>query len=75
MSCYCGPEAEFFVFDDACYQQTRHAAMYSPDSVEGAWNTGKDEGPDLGHKPRCKGGYYPVSPVDTLQDIRTCLTG
>ena len=72
---YCGPEAEFFVFDDIRYEQTRNSAMYRIDSVEGAWNTGKDEGPNLGHKPRFKGGYYPVAPNDTLQDIRTemCL--
>ena len=41
------------------------------DSIEGNWNTGRDEGPNLGHKPRHKEGYFPVSPVDSLQDIRS----
>ena len=70
-TCFCGPEAEFFVFDDVRYEQARNGAMYHIDSVEGAWNTGRAEGPNLGHKPRYKGGYYPVAPVDTLQDLRT----
>ena len=45
--------------------------FYSVDSVEGSWNTGTDEGPNLGYKPRYKEGYFPVPPSDTLQDIRS----
>jgi len=68
---YIGPEAEFFIFDDVRYGQDSHSASYSVDSVEGPWNTDKDEGPNLGHKPRYKEGYLPVPPVDSYQDLRT----
>ena len=68
---YFGPEAEFFVFDDVRFDQTRNAGFYILDSIEGQWNSGKDERPNLGHKPRWKGGYFPVAPIDTLQDVRT----
>ena len=68
---YFGPEAEFFVFDDVRFDQTRNAGFYLLDSVEGVWNSGRDERPNLGHKPGWKGGYFPVAPIDTLQDIRT----
>ena len=68
---YFGPEPEFFVFDDVRFDQTRNTGFYYLDSVEGTWNSGKDERPNLGHKPRWKGGYFPVPPLDTLQDIRT----
>ncbi len=67
---YFGPEAEFFIFDSARYGQTPHYAMYEIDSVEGIWNSDAD-GANLGHRPRHKEGYFPVSPVDTLQDIRS----
>jgi glutamine synthetase len=67
---YFGPEAEFFIFDDVRFDQTANAAFYRVDSVEGAWNTGTDEGPNLGHKPRHKEGYFPVAPVDSMVDIR-----
>ncbi|SVD55525.1 uncharacterized protein METZ01_LOCUS408379, partial [marine metagenome] len=66
-----GPEAEFFVFDDVRYQNDSNQCFYSVDSEEGTWNTGSDEGPNLGYKPRHKEGYFPVSPSDTLQDIRS----
>jgi glutamine synthetase len=66
-----GPEAEFFIFDDVRFDQTANAGYYHVDSVEGRWNSGKDEGPNLGYKPRFKEGYFPVSPTDTFQDIRT----
>ena len=56
---YWGPEAEFFVFNDVRYYQNQHSAFYSVDSVEGSWNTGTDEGPNLGYKPRYKEGYFP----------------
>ena len=69
---YFGPEAEFFVFDDVRFDQTESSSYYYVDSVEGRWNTGRDEeGGNLGYKPRYKEVYFPVSPTDTLQDMRT----
>ena len=68
---YFGPEAEFFIFDDVRYSQTRNSSYYYVDSIEGAWNTGREEAPNLGYKPRHKEGYFPVSPSDKLNDIRT----
>jgi len=70
---YWGPEAEFFVFDDVRYDLTQHSAFYSIDSAEGAWNSGRDEKPNLGFKPRHKEGYFPVPPADSLQDFRSEL--
>jgi glutamine synthetase len=70
-TCYVGPEPEFFVFDDIRFDQTTNAGYYYVDSVEGSWNSGKDEGPNLGYKPRPKEGYFPVPPHDTLQDMRS----
>ncbi|MBW4509672.1 MAG: type I glutamate--ammonia ligase [Scytonematopsis contorta HA4267-MV1] len=66
-----GPEAEFFIFDDVRFDQTANSGYYYVDSKEGRWNSGKDEGPNLGYKPRFKEGYFPVAPTDTFQDIRT----
>ncbi|MGK7927333.1 MAG: type I glutamate--ammonia ligase [Spirulina sp.] len=67
-----GPEAEFFVFDDVRFDQNEHEGYYYVDSVEGRWNSGRDEvGGNLGYKPRYKEGYFPVPPSDTLQDMRT----
>jgi glutamine synthetase len=68
---YFGPEAEFFVFDDIRYEQTAHGAFYHLDSVEGTWNTGRCENPNLGYKPRHKEGYFPVPPTDSLLDLRS----
>jgi glutamine synthetase len=68
---YWGPEAEFFVFNDVRYDQNEHSGYYFVDSVEGSWNTGTDEGPNLGYKPRYKEGYFPVPPSDAFQDIRS----
>ena len=68
---FIGPEAEFFIFDDVRFDQNEHEGYYHVDSVEGRWNTGKDEKPNLGYKPRYKEGYFPVSPTDTSQDMRT----
>ena len=68
---YFGPELEFFVFDEVRYDQTQYSGYYYLDSVEGAWNTGREEKPNLGYKLRYKEGYFPVPPADTLQDIRT----
>ncbi len=68
---YFGPELEFFVFDDIRYDQNQHSGYYFIDSVEGAWNTGRDEKPNLGYKVRYKEGYFPVPPSDALHDIRS----
>ncbi len=67
---YFGPEAEFFVFDDVRFDSKPNGSFYMVDSVEGRWNTGKDEGPNLGYKPRYKEGYFPVPPTDALTDLR-----
>ncbi len=65
-----GPEAEFFIFDDVRYDSTPNGSFYKVDSVEGKWNSGRDEGPNLGYKPRYKEGYFPVPPTDSLVDLR-----
>jgi glutamine synthetase len=67
---YFGPEAEFFVFDEVRYEQTPYSAFYAIDSVEGSWNTGRDERPNLGYKPRTKEGYFPAPPTDSLVALR-----
>jgi glutamine synthetase len=67
---YWGPEAEFFIFDQARYDQNSHSGYYFIDSDEGVWNAGK-EGMNLGGKIRHKEGYFPVAPTDTQQDIRS----
>jgi len=66
-----GPEAEFFIFNDVKYDSGSNFAFHEVDSSEGTWNTGKDEGPNLGHKPRHKEGYFPLPPVDSMHDVRT----
>ncbi len=68
---YIGPEAEFFIFDDIRFDSSRFGAFYEIDSIEGSWNTGRDEGPNLGYKPRPKEGYFPVPPMDKFQDLRS----
>ncbi len=70
-TCYVGPEPEFFIFDHVAYEQNQHRGFYQIDSVEGAWNTGRFEEPNLGYKPSYKGGYFPVSPTDTYHDLRS----
>ncbi len=72
---YFGPEAEFFIFDDIRYEQTANGGFYQIDSDEASWNTGRDEGKNLGYKPRHKEGYFPALPSDTHHDMRTeiCL--
>ncbi len=72
---FIGPEAEFFIFDDVRFANTGNAASYLVDSVEGHWNSAREEFPNLGYKIRAKEGYFPVSPMDSLQDIRNemCL--
>ncbi len=73
---YWGPEAEFFIFDSARFDQDAHSAFYSVDSDEGIWNASNEYQLDgktrsKGYRPRYKGGYFPVPPVDTLSDIRS----
>jgi glutamine synthetase len=69
-TCYIGPEAEFFIFDDVRYDQNAHEGFYHIDSVEGEWNRGRVESPNLGYKLRHKEGYFPVPPADQLMNIR-----
>jgi glutamine synthetase len=69
-----GPEPEFFVFDDVRYSNDMHGCSYHVDSEEGAWNTGAEyPGGNTGHRPRVKGGYFPVPPVDSLHDLRSSM--
>lgn len=72
---YWGPEAEFYLLDDLRYGQDQHSGYYFVDSIEGSWNSGREENPNLGYKPRYKEGYFPVPPSDTYQDLRSemCL--
>jgi glutamine synthetase len=65
-----GPEAEFFIFDDVRYDSTANQSFYVVDSVEGIWNSGREEFPNLGYKPRHKEGYFPVAPTDSMNDLR-----
>ncbi|UCH72885.1 MAG: type I glutamate--ammonia ligase [Rhodospirillales bacterium] len=69
---YFGPEAEFFVFDDVRFEATMNRCAYEIDSDEGPYTSGKvyEEG-NWGHRPRVKGGYFPVPPVDSAQDLRS----
>lgn len=67
---YIGPEAEFFIFDDVRFDQNENSSFYVVDSKEGRWNSGSDEGPNLGYKPRYKEGYFPVPPGDSMVDLR-----
>lgn len=75
---YWGPEMEFFIFDNVQFEQNEHTAFYNVDSVEGSWNTARAENIDtdgnshnMGYKPRYKEGYFPVPPLDSLQDLRS----
>ena len=69
-----GPEPEFFVLDDVRWGADMSGAFYKVDSEEAAWNTGKSyEDGNFGHRPGVKGGYFPVPPVDSLQDVRTAM--
>ena len=67
-----GPEAEFFVFDDVKYDVQGNRGYYEVDSSEGPYNTSRDyEEGNAGHRPGVKGGYFPVPPVDSEQDLRS----
>ena len=71
---YFGPENEFFVFDDVRFEDKLGSCFFSVDSTEGCYNSGKtyEEG-NMGHRPLVKGGYFPVPPVDSLQDCRSAM--
>ena len=70
---YWGPEAEFYIFNDIRFDQGPNFGYYYVDSREGIWNSGKDEKPNLGYRPRHKEGYFPVPPMDTFQDLRSTI--
>jgi glutamine synthetase len=72
-----GPKPEFFLFNSVRWDERINSAFYEIDSDEGQWNSGKSfEGGNIGHRPGIKGGYFPIPPVDSSQDIRSaiCLT-
>ncbi len=68
---YFGPEPEFFIFDDVRFDFQPQCGYYFLDSIEGQWNMGRVENPNLGYKSRYKEGYFPVPPTDHFMDIRT----
>ena len=67
---YFGPEPEFFIFDDVRFSTSYQHGFYFVDSAEGRWNSGREENPNLGYKPRYKEGYFPCPPMDSLNDLR-----
>jgi len=71
---YFGAEAEFYIFDSIRHQTAANQAFYYIDSIEGAWNTGREEeGGNRGYKTAYKGGYFPVAPVDHYSDLRDAM--
>ena len=72
---FMGPEAEFFIFDDVRYETAPGHSFFFVDSIEAQWNTGREENPNLGYKPRYKEGYFPVAPTDSTQNIRNEMVG
>lgn len=76
-TCYFGPEPEFFIFDDVRWKTDMEGSFYRIHSEEAAWSSERDfAGGNMGHRPAVKGGYFPVPPVDSSQDLRSaiCLT-
>lgn len=72
---YFGPEPEFFIFDDVRWKVEMSGAFYAIDSSEAAWNSAKVmDGGNIGHRPSIKGGYFPVPPVDSSQDLRSTIS-
>jgi len=69
-TCYVGAEAEFFIFDNICFEQNQHSGFYYIDAEEGRWNSGRKRD-NLGYRPRYKEGYFPVPPTDHYQDLRS----
>ncbi|HSR62095.1 MAG TPA: type I glutamate--ammonia ligase, partial [Gammaproteobacteria bacterium] len=71
---YFGPEPEFFIFDDVRWSDSINSAFYEIDSAEGSWNSDRlSDEPNIGHRPGVKGGYFPVPPVDSLQNVRSAM--
>jgi len=71
---YFGPEPEFFIFDSIQWDVSMNGSSVRINSEEGAWASGeKFEGGNTGHRPGVKGGYFPVPPVDSLQDVRSAM--
>jgi glutamine synthetase len=71
---YFGAEAEFYIFDSIRHETAANQAFYYIDSIEGAWNSGREEpGGNRGYKTPYKGGYFPVSPVDHYSDLRDSM--
>ena len=71
---YFGPEPEFFIFDDVRWGDDISGAFYEVDSEEGSWNSDRTiEDGNIGHRPGKKGGYFPVPPVDSQQNIRSAM--
>ncbi|MCR9191851.1 MAG: type I glutamate--ammonia ligase [Gammaproteobacteria bacterium] len=70
-----GPEPEFFIFDDVRWETGMSGSFYKINSEEGYWNSGQAiEGGNTGHRPNIKGGYFPVPPIDSSQDIRSAIS-
>ncbi len=74
-TCLIGPEPECFIFDDVKYKVTMSEVFFKLDSAEAAWNSATPyDGGNIGHRPAVKGGYFPVPPVDSLQDLRSAMS-
>ncbi|ASK78186.1 type I glutamate--ammonia ligase [Paraphotobacterium marinum] len=74
-SVFLGPEPEFFLFDSVKYKNDMSGCSFSIDEYEAAWNSNKDyDGGNKAHRPGVKGGYFPVPPVDSSQDIRSAMS-
>ena len=68
---YFGPENEFFIFDDVRFRDDINSSYFRVDSEEGEWNSDtKYEHGNMAHRPRTKGGYFPVQPIDSMMDLR-----
>jgi 3-(hydroxyamino)phenol mutase len=71
---YFGPEPEFFIFDSVTWSVDMSGCFVKINSEEAPWSSGRDlDGGNMGHRPPVKGGYFPVPPVDSLQDIRSAM--